>query len=231
MIAWLRFISKQEYYITKFIKEAQQVGIALTVPLDTLADMEWKDTICLLQANGAVNVKSPVFFAEFPIERITGLSMEATAFLAEYLPDSKLHDLGGDLIVRGGSEFHTGFVYEVDATLKQVAEKLMEFEAPQNGENDIGVPMLACSRQSIRPMDKPLPMFRDITERTGYRRFDLAKVRERIEKQRGWNGSKRPDIRGQWEPKPETRDMKLIAFPGSIESAFVSEIEAETPVS
>lgn len=229
MGAWLRFIDKKAYYISKFIKEAQQVGVGLTVSLETLKEMEWNDRVCLLQANGAPNVKSPVLFAAFPIERITGLTAAATAFLSEELP-AKLEDMGGDLIERGEHQFNTGFVYEIDAPLSAVAEKLIAFKDYGSVEN-IGIPMLCCRPESIRVMTKPLPMFRDIAPRTGYRRFDLAGVNERIKTQRGWNGKKRPDIRGQWNPNPTTAGLPLAAFPGSVESAVIFDRQSKNVVS
>lgn len=220
MAGWMHFIDKQDYSVSKFMKEAQEVGVALTVSLETLINMEWNDRIALLQAGGAAKLKSTVMFAEFRLDRITGLSAESVKILTGKFP-CRMYDLGGGKIIRLHTAHNTGFAYDIDVSLKKVAEVLIDVEVI----SDIGVPMIACMPHQIEAIEKPLPMFRDLLYRSGYRRFDVAGARERISKQRSLNRKRRPHLGGQWEPNgSEGEDAPLQPFAGDIESAVVIDL-------
>jgi len=219
MTEWLRFIDKSDYHVSKFLKEANEVGVALTVSLETLRNMEWNDRIALMQVGGA-KIKSTVMFAEFPLDRITGLSAEAVKGLTGKFP-CVIYDLGGEKIIRLHTALNTGFAYDIDASMKDLAEVLMDMEVLF----EIGVPMIACMPDQIEAVERPLPMFRDLTYRTGYRPFDLAGATERISKQRSLNRKRRPHLGGQWEPDAsEGQDTRLEKFAGDIESAIIIDL-------
>lgn len=220
MPGWLHFIDRADYYVPKFMKEAQQVGVALTVSLEILRNMEWNDRIALMQVGGAAKIKSTVMFAEFSLDRLTGLSAKAVKELTGQFR-CRMYDLGGDKIIRLHTAHNTGFAYDIDASLKAVAELLIDVEPV----SEIGVPMIACMPDQIEAVERPLPMFSDLSYRTGYRRFDIAGARQRITKQRNLNRKRRPHIGGQWEPDAsEGQDTPLEKFAGDIESAVIIDL-------
>lgn len=220
MPGWLHFIDRSDYFVGKFMKEAQKIGIALTVSLKTLREMEWSDRIALLQMGGAAKVKSAVMFAEFPLERITGLSAKAVASLVEQY-SMRIYDIGGDRIIRGQTALDTGVAYYIDARLGPIANALWEM----NIIFDIGVPMIACMPDQVESIQKPLPMFPELSYRTGYRRFDMEGVTARIARQRNFNKKRRPKLGGQWEPAhSDSEDRVLKEFAGGIESAKIIDL-------
>ena len=222
---WLHFIDREDYYVTKFVKEAQGVGVALTISLPALQKMEWGDRIALLQVGGAPSIKSAVMFAEFPVRYITGLSAPVVDALAGRF-QCMLVDMGGEKLRRGGTDHHTGFSYDIDAPLGAVAEALAEIYA----DISAAVPMIACMPDQIKPVDKPLPMFRDIIYRTGYAPFDIEDVNDRIQGQRSFNPMRRPRIPGQFydpdDPQRRAYCPGVVAtvleeFPGTIQSVSI----------
>lgn len=218
MAGWLRFIDKADYQVSKFMQESGQTGVALPVSLETLRSMEWNDRIALMQV-GAVGLKSTVMFAEFPLEKITGLSAEAVKGLVEKFPSS-LYDLGGDRIIRKNIALDTGFAYAIDARLREVAEILIDMDVIF----EVGVPMIACAPDQIVPIDKPFPMFRHLLYQTEYRRFDIAGAKERMIKQRDLNRKRRPHLDGEWEPDLSQEVTTLEPFSGDIESAHTKDL-------
>jgi len=225
MAGWLRFIDKADYQVSKFMQEAQQIGVALPVSLESLRQMEWNDRIALMQV-GAAGIKSTVMFAEFPLERITGLSAVAVKGLADKLP-CRLYDLGGDRIIRKDFALNTGFAYAIDARLGAVADVLIDMEVIF----PIGVPMIACAPDQIVAVENPLPMFRDLLYQTKYRRFDIAGAKERIIKQRNFNSKRRPHLDGEWEPDLSIQEVTALEpFTGDIESAHIKDLTAYMPL-
>jgi len=220
MRGWLHFIDKADYHVKKFLRVVADEGIALTVSLATLKDMQWGDAICLLQEGGDPSIKSTVFFAEFPLDRITGLSAKAVDVVTGEFR-SALYDMGGDKIIRAGREVHTGFAYKIDAALGAIAEALVGIA----GEVEIGVPMLTCSPERISEIGRPLPMLRDLKYRTGYRAFDYGGLAARMIKQRQLFPKKRPDLGGQWEPAPSNEEaIEPEACGGDVESVVLLPI-------
>lgn len=221
MRGWSYFIPKSDYYVSQFIREARSVGVALTVSLDTLKEMEWKDRIVLMQEGGAIGIKSTVWFAEFPVDCLTGLSALALKELTGKFR-SMLCDLGGERIKRGSREFHTGFSSYIDAPLGKIAEALIEM---WDGLKDVSLPMIACLPSQIKRVEKPLPIFRDMTPGTGFRAFDVEGVCERIAKQEDFGMRKRPHITGQCEPPPGNGEVTILEeFPGRVRSALIIEV-------
>lgn len=219
MAGWLRFIDKAEYNVSKFMQESGQIGVALPVSLETLRQMEWNDRIALMQV-GAAGLKSTVMFAEFPLDRITGLSAEAVKGLVGKFR-SVLYDLGGDRIIRKDISLDTGFSYDIDARLGAVAEILIDMEVIF----EVGVPMIACSRDQIVPIDRPFPMFRHLLYQTEYRRFDIVGAKERMIKQRNFNRKRRPHLDGEWEPDLSSNEVTTLEpFAGDIESAHINDL-------
>ncbi len=224
---WLHFIPRADYYVAKFIDEAEKVGIALSVSLETLIEMEWGDRIALLQVGGARGIKSAVMFAEFTLDRMTGLSAEAVRRIAGKFPSS-LYDLGGDNIVRLKTALNTGFAYQIDASLGDIANVLIDLDVGV----EMGMPMLACLPEHIKPSQKPLPMFNDLSYRAGYRRFDIAGATARIAKQRDFNKKRRPRLAGQWEGDPsDGKARKMKPFAGDIETAVIIDLTQHLPSS
>lgn len=222
MPGWMHFIDRSDYFVGKFMKEAQRIGIALPVSLETLCEMDWSDRIALLQLGGAAKVKSAVMFAEFPLGKITGLSAKAVASLVEQY-SMRIYDIGGDRIIRdeGKMALDTGLAYYIDARLGTIANALLEMEVIF----EIGVPMIACMPDQVESIEKPLPMFPELSYRTGYRRFDIEGVTARIAKQRNFNRKRRPKLGGQWEPAPSgNEDRVLKEFAGGIESAKIIDL-------
>lgn len=223
---WLHFIDKSNYNVGSFMKEAQKAGVALSVSLETLVEMEWGDRIALLQVGGAQGIKSTVMFAEFTLDRLTGLSAESVKRLAAKFRCS-LYDLGGDKVIRLHRALNTGFAYDIDASLRDIANFLINLEVVV----EVGVPLLACLPEQIEAARKPLPMFTDLVYRTGYRPFDIAGATERIAKQRNFNRKRRPRLGGQWEPAPsDGKDKPLKPFTGDIESAVIIDLTEYLPV-
>ena len=219
MAGWLRFIDKADYQVSKFMQESRENGVALNVSLETLRDMEWGDRIALMQV-GAAGIKSTIMFAEFPVEKITGLSAEAVAGLVEKFR-SVLYDLGGDRIIRKDIALDTGFAYDIDARLGAVADLLIDMEVIF----EVGVPMIACAPDQIVPIDKPFPMFRHLLYQTEYRRFDIAGAKERMIKQRDSNSKRRPHLDGEWEPDLSIQEVTTLEpFAGDIESAHIKDL-------
>jgi len=219
MAGWLRFIDKADYNVSKFMQEAARFGVALPVSLETLRDMEWNDRIALMQV-GAVGIKSTVMFAEFPLEKITGLSAEAVKGLVEKFR-SVLYDLGGDRIIRKDISLDTGFAYDIDARLGAVAEVLIDMEVIF----EVGVPMIACTPDQIVPIEKPLPMFRDLLYQTMFRRFDIAGANERMIKQRDFNRKRRPHLDGEWQADLSSDEVTTLEpFAGDVESAHIKDL-------
>ncbi len=221
MAGWLHFIDKGDYYVTKFIKDAQRSGVALTVGLQALKQMEWGDRIALLQVGGVPAIKSAVMFAEFPIDQITGLSAAAVDALASRFK-TMLVDMGGEKIRRGEMDHHTGFKYDIDAPLGAVAEALMEVYANLPTDPP-GIPMIACMPDGIKPLEKPFPMFRDIIYRIGYAPFDVEGVNDRIQGQRLFDPTRRPRIPGQFNDpdEPQREATALEEWPGQIQSVMM----------
>jgi len=78
--SWLHWIGNQYYSIRKFIEEARLIGVSRRVPQPVLKKMKWGDMIFL--ASKEENLKSPVIFGYFRLERIQGVRVDM-----EELPD------------------------------------------------------------------------------------------------------------------------------------------------
>lgn len=216
---WLHFIDKSDYNVGAFLKEAQRVGVALSVSLETLRNMEWGDRIALLQVGGAARIKSTVMLGEFSLDRITGLSRKAVKEIVGQFT-SMLYDLGGGQVIRLHTALNTGLAYDVDASLSDIADLLIDLDVV----SEIGIPMLACLPKQIKVTERPLPLFTDLVYRTGYRRFDIEAATGRIAKQRNLNKKRRPRLGGQWEPGQSGGKVDLKPFAGDIEAAVIIDL-------
>jgi len=81
---WLHWIGNQYYSIKTFIEEAELIGVSRRVPEKMLRKMKWGDTIFL--ASKEKNLKSPVIFGYFKLERIQGIKVDMEE-LPEHLQD------------------------------------------------------------------------------------------------------------------------------------------------
>jgi len=71
MTYWLHWVGNAYYSIPEFIREAKKLGVCRRVPKRMLKSMNWGDTVFL--ASKTPEVKFPVIFGYFRIERICGV--------------------------------------------------------------------------------------------------------------------------------------------------------------
>lgn len=195
-MGWLHFVDKSQYYRVQFVREAQEIGIARRVPLDTLKRMEWGDMVTCVMENGEAGVKSPVMFLEFPISHVTGIGAWAVAQFLDMYP-CRVLDVGGDLVKRKTCYYATGLSYRVDASLRAVAEYLENLAAEDGA--DIGFPMVGCNKGEVSLVKRPFPYFRGLTASPGFTRFDSDKLHKAIQ---GWRSQgKRPQLSSSFKLK------------------------------
>lgn len=165
MNTWINFAGKKYYPDARsFVKEAQQDGCTRRVAPKTLQRMAFGDRVVMAIMEG----NSAVLIGEFPIEKISGLSEEATAKIAEkYEVHSVDSSLIGKRITRGCGEYIIGFVFQVDASIEQIAEALEECDNP-------GLPMVGGPFTKYQPIR--MTSMRKYTP--GFRLFDWATFSE-----------------------------------------------------
>lgn len=210
-MGWLHFVDKAQYYRTQFVREAQGMGIARRVPLDTLKEMDWGEMVTCVMENGEAGVKSPVMFLEFPISHVTGIGAWAVDQFLDMYP-CRPCDLGGDLIRRKVCSYGTGLSYRVDASLAEVAEYLETLAAEPGAY--IGFPMVGCGKGEVKLVQKPFPFFRGMSFKPGFTAFDSDKLMTAIENWR--DQGKRPELSGSF---------KLKEFDKSISGNSVNNID------
>ena len=211
-MGWLHFVSKMQYHRAEFVREAQALGVARRVPLDTLKQMEWGDMVTCVMENGEAGVKSPVMFLEFPISHVTGIGALAVAQFLDMYP-CRLSDFGGDLITRKTCEYATALSYRVEASLAEVAEYL-QLLAEQE-DTCIGFPMVGCDKGEVKLVKKPFPFFRGMTAEPGFIHFDSDKLMKAIE---NWRAQKK---------RPQLSDsFKVKDFDRSIAGGSVKDIDS-----
>lgn len=198
MATWLHFIGK-EYYPTrnKFIQEARQYGITRRVSLQVLKQMSWWDRVLLATMDG----KSPVVFGEFFIERISGLSQEASEEIRLRLKVEKTSD-GGAIVKRGCGWYITGATYTVEAPIQEMVEVLLKVENP-------GQPMVGGE---FHP--RPLVRLKDVPFRQGFRQFDYEAF---VQATTGFHAKGIPAVRGQLYPK-QTPKKRPVPDVGEVQT-------------
>jgi len=72
--SWLHWIGNKYYSIKQFIEEARQIGVSRRVPAKMLKKMKWGDVIFL--ASKEKNLKNPLVFGYFALERIQGVKVD-----------------------------------------------------------------------------------------------------------------------------------------------------------
>jgi hypothetical protein len=204
-MGWLHFVDKTKYFRAGFVKEAEALGIARRVPLDTLKEMQWGEMVTCAMVKGEIGVTSPVMFLEFPISHVTGIGAWAVAQFLDMYP-CRPFDIGGDLIMRQTCVYATGTSYRVDATLQEVAEYLETLESEPGAE--IGSPMVGCENSEVRRIKTPFPIIRGMTAAPGFLPFDSEKVENAIHNWR--SQGKRPQLSECFKLKKFDRSIRRI---------------------
>ena len=200
-MTWLHFVGRQYYTRSAFIREAKRYGVTRRVALQTLARMNWGDGVVLAMKEGA----TPVVFGTFQVERLSGLSHEASERLRDLYPCEVVPG-AGRVVHRGcGSYEEAPFIILVrDAPLPEIAQHLMVWKTKGM---DIGKPMVGGAFR-----DHPLVYLRDVPHQQGFRPFDLERFEAafRVASEALTSSGRRriPTVRGQFYAQP-TR----IVFP------------------
>jgi len=192
MTSWLHWIGKSYYTLAGFASEAQKFGISRRVSLQNLKKMSWGDWVCCLY--DTARDKGGTYFLEFRIEKITGLSAEATRMLQDEFALRPI-DFGGTAIIRGCGDYMTGVTFYCDADMSQVVDRL---DKAKDEGMDIGKPMIGCEPPAVKTTWLPMPVFSDIPFRQGFRSFDRRKARIDIAMCRKESKSKTPRLEGQY---------------------------------
>lgn len=209
MSAWLHFIGKQYYYMSRFIKEAQSAGISRRVSLQVLKQMQWGDQVGCAQSEPGL--KSPSVFLEFRIETITGLSRAVHRDIMEKFP-CRVVDLGGQRISRGCGEYITGISIETHASIEDVVSVIEAHNGYEDSEQE-GIagdasksqPMIGCGAESVRLLGKPFPILRDVPFEQGFRLYDRALLMKAIDFAGKGN---RARVRGQLHVNDKTESQE-----------------------
>jgi hypothetical protein len=182
---WLHFIGRQYYTRQSFVKEARQFGVSRRVSLNELKKMDWGDTVLLAIMEG----KSGVLFGQFTIERLTGLSRDASLVLEKWFGLEKVND-GGIVVRRGCGEYVTGPEYRINASLAEIADILQTLKTQGV---DIGRPMVGGSFRSHQPV-----RLADIPHRQGFRMFNYTAFITAVKQAKAPGKSKLPAVKGQF---------------------------------
>jgi hypothetical protein len=163
---WLTFIGKGNYTQHSFIKEAKQYGITRRVSPQELKRMSWGDIVCC--AYKASQKASTVVFMEFPITRISGLSTEAQAAIAEKV-GLTIIDSGGDEVERGCGTYTEGATYTVNCSM---AEFVKHVDDLKDEDIDRGQLMVGCDSGQFTIYEKPLAYLKNVPFTRGMRPFN-----------------------------------------------------------
>lgn len=186
--AWLVFMETRYYTLQKFKKENACLGVTREIPLEILERMMWGDKICCFYQ--LAGIKSPLWFAVWPITRLEGLSKKAIQHVADNCKVTPV-DLGGQLIIRAHGSYSTGTTYKVETTLYRVVSLLRGF---QSTEGDIGHPRIGCGPLVLKYVKTPYPMFPNIPfDPEEIRPFNLAAASADIKTP---EGKRRPVAKG-----------------------------------
>lgn len=160
---WLHWIGKSYYTMNSFAKEAEMYGVSRRISLQTAKQMAWGDTVYTAMLDG----KTGVIFGYFNIERITGLSEEASELIVES-HDSTLSGEGGVPVGRGCGSYVTGPSWQVEASIKEIVETVEEVKRDSIDEGQIMVAGTFAKIEKIRILDIPF--------RQGFRKVDGVKL-------------------------------------------------------
>lgn len=199
-MTWLHFIGKQYYSRAKFIKEAKQYGITRRVSLRDLKKMSYGDTVLLVILEG----KSPVIFGSFVIEKISGLSPEASTAVRETFK-CELISAGGGVVSRGCGTYFEGPCYAVSASIKEIVGVLEE-QITQG--IDIGLPMIGGT---FKP--HPLIRLKNVPFRMGFREFDYDRLLSAISG-KATSDKRVVTVRGQFYIRSKDVDNEKPAVEG-----------------
>lgn len=154
--AWLIFMERQYYTLSSFKKENAYLGVTREIPLEILAKMMWGDRMCCFYQKSGI--KSPLWFATWPVTKLKGLSKAAIRHVADNCQNTVL-ELGGVLITCAYASYRTGTTYKVDAPLNRIAKLLQTFNPTGDA---IGHPRIGCGPGVMKYVKTPYPMFPNI---------------------------------------------------------------------
>jgi|GEM_PF-2389576 len=199
MTTWLHWIGRG-YYATPatFRREALKVGVTRRVDLWTAGRMAWGDPVWCLMRDGATGVR----FGAFRVDRLSGLSADAVAYLADRGLVGEVVDLGGREIQRGCGHYVEGPAFTTTVPLAAIVDVLLAFQA-QGG--DPGRLMVGGPWE-----DLPAVRFVDIPQRQGFRTVDAAAVDAAVA---AWTGRGMPRLHGQFY-LPGAADTPPVATTG-----------------
>lgn len=163
MTTWLHFVGRQYYQPRTFIAEAKKYGVTRRVALKVLKKMHYGDEVYLATYNNHAEI-----FGLFCIQTISGLSKEAVAKIHEKYQCTQVSG-GGRVVQRGCGSYIEGPTYNVDASLREIAETLESVENP-------GLLMVGG-----KFYPHPRVRLRDIPFMQGFRQFDNEKFTTALE--------------------------------------------------
>lgn len=164
---WIHWIGKQYYTMNSFAKEAKEHSVSRRVSLQTAKQMAWGDTVYCTMLDG----KTGVIFGSFTIERITGLSEEATIAALATHETENIND-GEEIIKRGCGSYATGPSWQVDASIADIIETVEEVKDDGRDEGQIMVAGTFVELEKTRLLDIPF--------RQGFRKFDSQAFLEAV---------------------------------------------------
>lgn len=195
MNTWLHFVGRK-YYPTpeKFLSEAEAVGITRRVSLQVMQKMRWNDRVVLAQKKG----KTPVVFAQFFIDTLSGITRDAMQVVLNVSPIGDIEVVEEDLehkeIERGCGMYEITEQYTLktaaNTPLSEIAHALM---LAKNSGADIGKPMIGgtCAEEL------PLTRLKDVPHRQGFRLFDWDEY-ESAQAAADNGGPRLPVVHGQF---------------------------------
>lgn len=163
MKTWLHFVGRQYYSRGRFAKEAKKYGVTRRISLRDVKKMAFGDMVLLAMMDG----KSPVIFGSFVIEKISGLSPEASVVVRERFANEMVSE-GGRLVERGCGKYIEGCCYAVKAPLRDIVDVLEELK--EQGK-DIGRPMVGGKFEPHK-----LVRLKDVPFRQGFREIDYDRL-------------------------------------------------------
>lgn len=202
MANWLHWIGKSYYTMNSFAKEAEKYGVSRRVSLQTAKQMTWGDTVYCAMLDG----KTGVLFGYFTIERITGLSKEATQAVLE-THECTLTDEGGGVVSRGCGEYISGPSWQTKASLDEIVETVKEVKENGYNEGQIMIAGTFIELEKTRLLDIPF--------RQGFRKFDSNAFYQAVKDNSN-------AVRGQFYKNNDTSEAEI--FPGQHKLGQVQQV-------
>jgi len=178
---WLHFIGSKYYSISKFIKEAKNLGATRRVSLKILKKMNFGDRVVVSQWDG----NKTIVFGYFTIRTIGGITPDITDKIREKC-GAVCISFGGEVVTRGCGTYVTGACYSTSASIGEICEVIEEVA----GEN-AKLPLVVEGPFTPFPTDQIPYKFvylLKVPHRQGFRKFNWE---EFVKDVRNWKKSKR----------------------------------------